>query len=119
MDTPQNTLDDLAGRVRYIGSPEHKDVPSFVGRSRPRADASICPRELNESRDLVEDWLREAVRDGDVGAPWEGEFPRYVWYRDESGRVFEGRLVNRGLGDYKGYPLMPDEYPEHMSDKSK
>lgn len=25
---------------------------------------------------------------------------------------FEGRLVNRGNGSYKGYPLEKDEWPE-------
>ena len=55
-------------------------------------------------------WLQEAIRLGAVGEPWEGEFPRYVWYKHEQ-VVFEGRLVNRTLGDYKGYPLAEDEWP--------
>ena len=41
----------------------------------------------------------------------EAGFPRYVWYKD-GGTIFEGRLVNRGIGSYKGYPLGDDEWPD-------
>jgi hypothetical protein len=111
----QDTLSRISQQVHYVGSPEHKDVPSFVGAVRPRADASMCPRDLTDDRAMVEEWLREAVELGNVGTPWEGDFPRYVWYRDDQGRVFEGRLVNRGQGEYKGYPLNHDEIPEWLN----
>jgi hypothetical protein len=55
-------------------------------------------------------WLREAIRRGAVGEFVEGEFPRYVWYKEGS-VVYEGRLVNRELGEYKGYPLEKTEWP--------
>ena len=110
IDVPPNTdLEGLAGRVEYEGSPEHKDIPSFAGRPRLRADASCCPREITD-REVVSGWLRSAIRRGAMGAPWEGEFPRYVWYKRDN-TVFEARLVNRGNGSYKGYPLDKDEWP--------
>ena len=59
-------------------------------------------------------WLRTAIRAGWVSQHWEGGFPRYVWYRD-SGTWYEGRLVNRLLGHYKGYPLHPREYPRGLA----
>lgn len=108
-------LESLAERVSYVGSPEHKDMPSFAGQPRPRADASICPRSLTRQHEKVEAWLQEAVRRGTVGELWEGDFPRYVWFRDGTD-VYEGRLVNRGLGEYKGYPLEPGEGPEGLED---
>jgi hypothetical protein len=40
----------------------------------------------------------------------EGSFPRYVWYRDGE-ILFEGRLTNQTLGEYKGYPISSDEGP--------
>lgn len=108
-------LEALADAVRYVGSPEHKDMPSFAGQPRPRSDASICPRELTGDRHRIENWLKEAMRKGAVGGIWEGGFPRYVWYKD-GGDVYEARLVNRGNGDYKGYPLGPEEWPGGIED---
>ena len=106
---PEVDLDVLAERVTYVGSAEHKDVPSFAGQPRLRADASCCPRDIVDVK-LVRGWLCSAIRKGATGTPWEGEFPRCVWYkRDET--VFEGRLVNREAGTYKGYPLNEDEWP--------
>jgi hypothetical protein len=110
INVPLDTnLDALANRVSYVGSPEHKVIPSFAGRPRLRADASCCPREITD-REMVSEWLRAAIRRAAVGAPWEGEFPRYVWYMHRN-IVFEARLVNREIGSYKGYPLDNDEWP--------
>ena len=103
-------LDRLADRVRYVGSPEHKNAPSFAGPPRLRADASCCPREMTADLKRINEWLRQAIRAGAVGAPWEGRFPRYVWYK-YGAIVLEGRLVNRETGEYKGYPLGREEWP--------
>lgn len=106
-------LKAIAARVSYIGSPEHKDTPSFAGQPRPRADAAICDRSLARKQVLVTRWLREAVRLGFVSAYWEGDFPRYVWHR-EGDFVFEARLVNQINGQYKGYPLNREEWPQNL-----
>jgi len=50
-----------------------------------------------------------------VGEPCEGEYPRYVWYK-EGDALYEGRLVNRGRGEYKGYPLEDDEWPRGIEE---
>lgn len=102
---------ELARRVTYVGSPEHKDTPSFAGNPRPRADASICDRSLAARQDEITGWLRTAIEQGVFGANADGGFPRYAWYRDGA-VVYEARLVNSGLGQYKGYPLNRDEWPE-------
>lgn len=95
----------MAERCRYVGSPYHKDGPSFAGASRaPRPDASICPRALGRDRELVESWLRSAIRAGKCGA-WLHGFPRYAWYRAEDGTMYEAR--DHGSGKYHGYPLEP------------
>jgi hypothetical protein len=99
----------VAAEVRYVGSPEHKDAPSFAGWPRPRADATICDRALAQRRDDITSWLRSAVLAGTTGE-WMGRFPKYVWRRVE-GRVFEARLVNAGNGEYKGYELRAYEWP--------
>lgn len=105
-------LDRLADRIRYIGSMEHKDYHSFAGPPRLRSDATPCPREIKDPTMICE-WLRIAIRRGATGGPWEGDFPRYVWYKLDN-VVYEGRLVNRGLGDYKGYKLNENEWPENI-----
>ena len=111
---PDTDLDCLAKRVGYVGSPEHKDFPSFAGQPRLRSDASCCPREIKDP-EVICKWLRSAIRRGATGAPWEGNFPRYVWYK-HGDIVFEGRLVNRGNGSYKGYPLDNEEWPDGIEE---
>ena len=113
---PNTDLESVADRVTYEGSPEHKDIVSFAGRPRPRGDASLCPRDIVDVT-VVTDWLRSAIRRGATGAPWEGDFPRYVWHK-EGDTVFEARLVNRGNGSYKGYPLNGDEWSPGIEKRS-
>jgi hypothetical protein len=102
-----------AARASYVGSPEHKSFPSFAGPPRLRSDASKCDPSFGDPA-LLTSWLRVAIESGQVSDLWEGEFPRYVWCRQD-GQVYEGRLVNQELGHYKGYPLDPTEYPEGLS----
>src|SRR6266545_5929373 len=103
-------LDTLALGSRYVGSSEHKSYLSPAGPPRLRADATRCDPDVATFEELTE-WLRDAIRRGDIGGPWEGDFPRYVWYRREES-CYEGRLVNREAGEYKGYPLRAEEAPE-------
>lgn len=96
---PGIDLDRLAARVRYVGSPEHKNFLSFAGPPRWReCDATPCSREIKDP-EVVCEWLRAAIRCGATGELWEGDFPRYVWYKRDN-VVYEGCLVNRGLGTY-------------------
>jgi hypothetical protein len=108
---PPSALADIAERVKYVGSAEHKDTPSFAGQPRPYATASLCDRELAHKQLLVNRWLRTAIRKGAVSEFFEGEFPRYVWFK-RGDTVFEGRLINREAGWYKGYPLNGSEWPQ-------
>ena len=107
---PNADLQSVADRVTYVGSPEHKDFPSFAGMPRPRADASLCPRSITDAA-IVTDWLRSAIIRGATSALWEGGHPRYVWHK-EGDTLFEARLNNRSNGSYKGYPLAPQEWPK-------
>lgn len=109
---PGTDLTRIAERTRYVGSSEHKSYPSFAGAPKLRADASKCAPTFQDASEITA-WLRSAIEAGNVGAPWEGDFPRYAWYRS-AGVCYEARLVNRDAGDYKGYPLQEDESPEGM-----
>jgi hypothetical protein len=109
---PGIDLNELAARASYIGSPEHKSYLSAAGPGRLRSDASQCDPALGAASTFTE-WLREGLRSGRVGAPWEGDFPRYVWHVHD-GICYEGRLVNRTTGEYKGFPLIPEEWPSGL-----
>ena len=79
-------------------------------RRRPRRRELVEPPEGVEPQQLTK-WLQNGVIAGHVGALWEGSFPRYVWYR-KGGTCYEARLVNAGVGEYKGYPLTNAECPD-------
>lgn len=99
-------LGQVAESCRYDGSPYHKDRPGFAGMPPGRRPgATLCPPELANRRDLVEGWLRDAIRAGRTGA-WEGGYPRYVWHR-EGNVVFQAQQGSPGSGVYHGYPLEP------------
>lgn len=69
---PEVDLAEVAYSRCYVGSPYHKDRPSFAGMPRSRRpDASICPGHLATCRQLVQGWPREAIRNGQIGA-WTG-----------------------------------------------
>jgi hypothetical protein len=105
-------LNTIADGAHYVGSPEHKDAPSFAGQPRPRADATICDRSFATRIEDIHQWLRAAIRAGQFSGYWDqGNFPRYVWHR-EGDRVFEARVVNSKQGSYKGYEINEDEWPE-------
>jgi hypothetical protein len=102
----------LAERTSYVGSAEHKSYPSFAGQPKLRADATRCDPRLTDANEITA-WLRAGIAAGLVGYPWEGDFPRYVWYRVDE-LCYEARLVNREAGQYKGYSLVDDECPEGL-----
>lgn len=106
----------LADRLTYHPSPEHKGEPVSGVPPHPRADATVCPS-LAGIGGLVTvlRWLRDAVRAKHAVGPWENGFPRYVYHRTASGEVFAARLTNAGKGEYKGYPVRPDEVPASIT----
>ena len=99
-----NDLKQAANACSYVGSPYHKSYPSFAGMPRSRPRATKCPIDLKDQHELIECWLRNALMSGQVGALWEGGFPRYVWHREDD-TVYEARQGSPGSGEYHGYPL--------------
>ena len=107
-------LEELAQRVTYAGSPEHKAYPSPAGSPKLRADASKCDPSFKGKVQEIEHCLRDGIRNGRVGGPWESIFPRYVW-NFLHGMCYEARLVNSESGAYKGYPVSLEELPKGLS----
>lgn len=96
----------VAGRCRYVGSPYHKDRPGYAGMPVGRRPAgNKCPAELADDQKTVQQWLLEAVRNGQTGR-WDAErrFPLEVFHR-EGERVFQAVMGTRGSGEYHGFPL--------------
>ena len=99
----------LAHAVSYIGSQEHKDHPSPAGAARLRSDASRCdPRYA--TFEAPTHALRVAIRTR-CTSDFQGRFPKYVWGTLD-GQLYEARLVNHELGQYKAYPIGVNELPE-------
>jgi hypothetical protein len=105
---PETDLARMSEEVSYIISTEHKDYLTSAGPGSLRSDATACPRGLDFGE--VEEWLREAVRNGTVSAVLDGDYPRYAWKR-VGPQIYEARLSNAGLGQYKGYPIEDHEAP--------
>ena len=101
----------LSSTVSYIGSAEHKKYPSFAGQPRPRGDATLCDPSFRSAL-AIGTVLKLAMVAGRIGGPWEGDYPRYVWSQID-GDWYEGRLVNRVLGQYKGYRIEEWEVPSN------
>lgn len=113
-DSPdQELLANAAATATYVGSPEHKDTPSFAGRLRPRANATICDVEFKGKQDELTTLIRQGIQAGNVSAYWENKYPRYVWCL-HNGDVYEARLTNQGKGEYKGFKLDPDDWPKEL-----
>jgi len=104
----------LASRAKFKGSPVHKSVHTWLGNPQliPRSNRSICPEHWRskDDRKMLEEHLQTALAAGQVSAYHEGEFPKQVWCIID-GQAFEGFLINRELGEYKGYPLDAEEWP--------
>lgn len=96
-------LAQVAESAKYVGSQYHRTIPTPAGPPRPRPTASLCPVHLTQHPELVEQWLRDAIRSGNTGA-WGRDYPRYAWHR-EGDVVFEAREGSPGSGEYHGYPL--------------
>lgn len=103
---------DVADRVRYLPSGEHKNYPSEQGlwTLGSRSDKAKC-QHLSEH-----DWprlvvtLRQAILAPVASQEFRGDFPSRVWAYI-NGVLHEARLSNQQTGEYHGFPL---EYPEQF-----
>jgi hypothetical protein len=103
--------DELAERVTYVGSAEHKSRPldpAFDFTPAPRSDASRC--EPTATKDQATVALRDAVRSHCVSEVFVGDYPQYVWGW-LNGTPHVARLINSEAGWYKAWPIALDELP--------
>lgn len=105
-------LDELAGRVRYGGNPEHKRDPGDF-RLRPphaagRPRKTLCDDAGITKRAAALELLREGFRRGLVDARFERGWPLMVWAVAPDGTPLEATWES--VGCYHGYP-MPENDP--------
>jgi hypothetical protein len=121
----EGELDELAYRVRYVGSGHHKDVPAMgiVPRPRPGAirveaaernrinnpDCTLCPRKwARRTIEAATELLRAGVRLGQVSTDaGPDSLPARVWVRDpqQNEIVYEAKRLSYPVDGYKAYPL--------------
>jgi hypothetical protein len=103
--------EELAQRVTYVGSGEHKTRPvdaSYDFSPALRSDASRCDPSV--TREQAEQALREAIRRQCVSSSFVGPFPQYVWGWF-NGQPHVARLTNPERGAYKAWPISRSELP--------
>lgn len=105
-DSPE----ELAERVEYVGSPEHKDHPSSLGPPHLRSDATPCEANMTRDANRNTQALREGIRRQCVSSIFEGGYPKYVWTW-VNGVLYEARHINGPQGTYKGYRLEEVQVP--------
>ena len=110
----QNYLNDLAGSVRYIGSPYHKRNSGDFGLtppSQPRPDKTLCDEAGIFKVADAQRMLEEGVRRGMISDFSQDKFPKHIWAVTNRGVVLEANYNNEGPGNYHGYPLFdPDPF---------
>lgn len=102
---------ELAEKVKYVGSAEHKAEPvhrSYDMHPALCSDASRCDGGIE--RETAEKVLREAVRRQLVSTEFKGGFPRYAWGLVDN-VPHQAMLTNQTKGEYKGWPIRFDELP--------
>jgi len=107
----REALEDLAGRVRYGGSANHKLHPGdygFVPSINPRPTKDVCddlrPLTLAEAQRL----FAAGLNVGMVSPFDPGGAPKYVWAVDVDGEVYEAK-TRPPDPIYHGYRLGEDE----------
>ena len=109
--------------VRYVGSPYHKRHVTRWGQPVALNDKSVCPDSVKED-EVVQIMEEEIPRS--IDREWhsrlrDGAWPRYVWgksvFDTSDGAqeiVWEARVLNMGIPEYKAYPVQKDRHADHM-----
>lgn len=94
-----------AAGAKYVSSPYHRNPKSKLGMGkvdRRFPAASTCHQYWTLQSATAA--LKSAINDIQVSKAWEQGFPKLVWYFDGE-TLYEARLTNSQLGEYKAYPL--------------
>lgn len=104
--------EELAARLKYVGSAHHKCFPANYGfnpPSSPRPWKSVCDGKRIVLKEEAENLLRVGVMK-EMFSPLLGNgFPKYVWSVDNSGDAYEAKTDSGNPGQYHGYRLEEDD----------
>ena len=116
----EGILNELTGKVRYVGSPYHKRAPGDFGLTppaQPRPDKTLCDQAGIFSVAAAQHWLEEGIRRGMISPNMQGGFPKHIWAVTDEGIVLEAKYNNEGPGNYHGCPLFePDPFRKIVLD---
>lgn len=109
----RSALSDLANKIQYLESPHH----CAVGGARPARrklgkPASKCPRKWSQREAL--EALKRSIKAGFVSEEANGDFPRYVWYREGEDIIYEARGEPQTPERFHGYPVEDYEVPREL-----
>ncbi|WP_251922134.1 hypothetical protein [Salinibacter ruber] len=118
---PDKDYQEIASDVDYVCHPAHKTYPlpgqGGWGGSRPKASrTSFCPTEFKGEEDQLAEWVAEAIRKKAVSRNFSGDYPDEIWYKADDGTVYKGRISNPGQGEYHGFPISEDEWPQEIEE---
>lgn len=97
------------GRFALVQSRRYGDQytePKCAPPRRKHPRPAIDPRFLDQQKKLTA-WLRIAIRNGGVGARFEGGYPRYVWYKEDERPSTRHASSTRDGERTRAIPLKP------------
>jgi len=112
-DPDPDMLERVAAGLSYESSRYH-----CVGEKgeRPKSrfkPASVCPRRWSKAEATAA--LRRAVNAGYVSEHTNGDFPRFIWYREGEDTIYEARGEPRTPERFHAYPVESFEVPRELS----
>lgn len=111
---PDRDYEEIASDVQYTGSDYHKP---YKPTSRPKASRTTpCPPKFKGKEDMLTGWVAAAIRKGAVSGNFQGDYPREIWYKAGDGRVYKGRITNHVQGEYHGFPIPEEEWPQKIDE---
>lgn len=105
----QEHLQGLQQKIRYVGSPKHKELPHLFGLEPfrgVRGDTTLCDRDAgfdSAAMQAIPAIINRGLAAGLVGTN------DMIWGVADDGWIFEARPTNRSQAEYHGYPVRPSE----------
>ena len=105
--------EELARRLRYVGSAYHKLGPGDYGfkpfSHNPRPSKSPCDQLRAVLFAEASELFRRGIEFGVMSSFANGGVPKYVWAVDDHNEVYEAKTRPERETDYHGYRLGDDE----------